>query len=260
MVLFEIDSYFIDAKPMQDSTDKLMIHAYHKLWQWIMASGKVKPKMHLLDNEALEAFKHEIAKNCQYQLVPPDTHCRNLAEQAIQTFKSHFIAILSGVDESFPMPLWDWLLPQAVLTLNLLRQANADPKISAYKFVHGKFEYNKMPLAPMGCAVQVHEHPQKQRTWAEHSVDGWYLQMSHEHYCCHVVFIKKTRSERVLDTVVFKHCYLTAPEVTPEDSLIQTLNNVKAAVTKHKNVHHKNALEQLTNLSKLWAPLNDKKV
>jgi hypothetical protein len=84
-----------------------------------------------------------------------------LAEQAIQTFKSHFIAILLGVDELFPMPLWDRLLPQAVLTLNLLRQANADPKILAYKFVHGKFDYNKMLLAPLGCAVQVHEHPQK---------------------------------------------------------------------------------------------------
>ncbi len=62
IALFEIDSNFIDAKPMQDSMDKLMINAYHKLWQRIMASGKVKPKMHLLDNEALEAFKCEIAK------------------------------------------------------------------------------------------------------------------------------------------------------------------------------------------------------
>jgi hypothetical protein len=60
--------------------------------------------------------------------------------------------------------------------------------------------------------------------------------------------------------VVFKHCYLTAPEVTPEDRLIHTLNNVKAAVTKHKSVHHKNVLEHFTNLSNLWALLNDKKV
>ncbi len=95
----------------------------------------------------------------------------------------------------------------------------------------------------MVCAVQVHEHPQKQCTWAEHSVDGWYLQTLHEHYHCHVVFIKKTRSEHVLVTVVFKCHYLTAPEVTPEDRLIQTLNDVKAVVTKHKSVHHKSALE-----------------
>jgi hypothetical protein len=63
--------------------------------------------MHILDNEASDAFKKEIRKNCNLQLVPPDTHCRNLAERAIQTFKSHFIAILAGVDPSFPMSLWD---------------------------------------------------------------------------------------------------------------------------------------------------------
>jgi hypothetical protein len=107
MVLFEIDSNFIDTKPMRDSTGKLMIDAYHKLWQQIMASGKIKPKMHLLDNEALEAFKCDFAKKCHYQLVPLDYHHRNMAEQAIQTFKSHFIAILSGVNELFPMPQWD---------------------------------------------------------------------------------------------------------------------------------------------------------
>jgi hypothetical protein len=79
--------------------------------------------MHILDNEASKGFKVEINKNCTLQLVPPDTHCSNLAERAIQTFKAHFISILSGVDQSFPMELWDRLIPQTVLTLNLLHQA-----------------------------------------------------------------------------------------------------------------------------------------
>jgi hypothetical protein len=77
--------------------------------------------MHILDNEALVEFKKEIKKNCNLQLVSPDTHRQNLAERAIQTFKSHFISILAGVDPAFPMSLWDCLLPQAVLTLNLLQ-------------------------------------------------------------------------------------------------------------------------------------------
>jgi hypothetical protein len=63
--------------------------------------------MHILDNEALQALKDKIRDNCKLQLVPLDTHQQNLAERAIQTFKSHFIAILSGVDENFPMQLWD---------------------------------------------------------------------------------------------------------------------------------------------------------
>jgi hypothetical protein len=113
--------------------------------------------VHILDNEASAWFKEEIQKNCDLQIVPPDTHRRNLAEQAIQTFKSHFLAILAGVHPSFPMMLWDRLVPQAVLTLNLLHQAKADPKMSAYDFVHGKMDYNKVPLAPLGCAVQMHK-------------------------------------------------------------------------------------------------------
>jgi hypothetical protein len=36
-----------------------------------------------------------------YQLVPP--HC---AERAIQTFKEHFVTVLSSVDPAFPLHLW----------------------------------------------------------------------------------------------------------------------------------------------------------
>ena len=119
MVLYEVDGNYIDAELMRDHSDKSMIKAYQALWARTTRMRKENPKLHILDNEASAAFKAEIRKNCEYQLVPPDTHRRNLAERAIQTFKSHFIAILAGVDPTFPMSLWDRLLPQAVLTLNL---------------------------------------------------------------------------------------------------------------------------------------------
>ena len=50
-------------------------------------------------------------------------------------------------------------MPQAKLTLNLLQQANADPQLSVYAYLHSPFVFNKMPLAPMGCHVQVHKSP-----------------------------------------------------------------------------------------------------
>ncbi len=53
------------------------------------------------------------------------------------------------MDDSFPMKLWDKLLPQTVLTLNLLRQSNFAPTVSAYQYVRRIFDYNKMLLAPM---------------------------------------------------------------------------------------------------------------
>ena len=63
----------------------------------------------------------------KYQLVLAHIHRRNAAERAIRTFKAHFLAILAGVATDFPQYLWDLLLPQAELTLNLLHQANVNP-------------------------------------------------------------------------------------------------------------------------------------
>ncbi len=209
MVLFEVDGKSIDAEPVKDHTNASLIKAYLALWGRLTASGAVTPTMHIMDNKVSVRFKNEIKKNTKLQLVPPDTHRQNLVERAIQTFKNHFIAILLGVDESFPMALWDRLIPQAVMTLNMLRKSRVNPNISAYKYVNRKFDYNKMPLAPMGCAVQVHVSPNRRLTWAEHALDGWYLRTSEEHYRCHVVFVKKTRAERISDTVFFQHRYIT---------------------------------------------------
>jgi hypothetical protein len=62
----------------------------------------------------------------------------------------------------------------------------------------------KMPFAPMGCAVQLHQSSTKQASWAEKFIDGWYLQTSPEHYQYHVIYFKQTKSKRVSDTVFSK--------------------------------------------------------
>ena len=149
------------------------------------------------------------------------------------------------------MQLWDRLVPQAVLTLNLLRKANANPSISAYEFVHGKFDYNKMPLAPMGCAAQVYESPHNRKSWAPHSVDGWYLRTSSEHYQCHVVFIKKTRSERISDTVHFDHEHITQPMVTPTDLIVKTLQDLAQTIKNAPNLKGKEQMDALLRLERL---------
>ena len=87
------------------------------------------------------------------KLVLPGSHRRNAAELAIRNFKAHFLSILAGTADDFPMQLWDRLLPQAETTVNLLQKSNATPTVSAYAHLSGPFDYNKMPLAPMGCAA-----------------------------------------------------------------------------------------------------------
>ena len=75
------------------------------------------------------------------ELVPPGCHQRNAAEVAIHNFKTHFLSVLAGVAEDFPANLWDGLLTQTEITLNLLQKSNVTPNVSAYAHLSGPFDY-----------------------------------------------------------------------------------------------------------------------
>jgi hypothetical protein len=47
------------------------------------------------------------------------------------------------------------------------------------------------------------KHLKKDKTWAPHGQDGWYIGTAMEHYRCYTVYISKTRSNRILETVEF---------------------------------------------------------
>ena len=164
-----------------------------------------------MDNEVSDAYKQAIIDmQMEYQLITPHVHRANIAEKAIQTFKGHFISIMAGVDDSFPLHLW---------TLNMLRPSNVSPKISAYMYANGNHDYNAHPFAPLGCKVLIHETPDNRHTWDTHALDGWYIGTSMEHYRNQIVWCKDTRAERISDTVWFKHKYLTNPELTAADAI-----------------------------------------
>jgi len=93
----------------------------------------IVPKKHILDSEVSEAMKTIIKDEYKMamELVPPGCHRWNAAEVTIRNFKAHFLGILAGTAEDFPPSLWDRLLPQTEITLNLLRQSNATPTVSA---------------------------------------------------------------------------------------------------------------------------------
>ena len=94
-----------------------------------LTNNKHLVDIQILDNEASAEYKRAIKTkwNAAYQVVPPNTQQSNAAERAIRTFKANFLSILTGVAPGFPSILWDLLLPQNELTLNLLRQATLDP-------------------------------------------------------------------------------------------------------------------------------------
>jgi hypothetical protein len=93
------------------------------------------------------------------QLVPPHNHRANAAEQALATFKEHFIAALATVDQLCPLQLWDEFLPQVELALNMLRFSRRNPEISANQEVYGAFNVNKTPLALLGTKALIYDNP-----------------------------------------------------------------------------------------------------
>ena len=144
-----------------------------------------------------ESSKNAIAENkMKYQLIPPNDHRRNVAEKAIQTFKDHFVSVLCGTDDNFPLQLWCQLLRQAEHQLNMLRKSRAVPTMSAFEHMYGKHSYDAHPWAVLGSEIELHVMPAQQRTSASHTKKGYYLVTSWEHYRCHDVWIPETRATR----------------------------------------------------------------
>ena len=109
------------------------MQVYNSIIQ-ILADRVHHVEVQILDNKVSAEFNKTIVKDCgpSYQLVPPNVHRRNVAERAIQIFKAHFLEILAGVDPNFPKYMWDNLLVQTELTIDLLRQATLNPRMSAW--------------------------------------------------------------------------------------------------------------------------------
>jgi hypothetical protein len=117
-----------------DKADKHCIPVFNTIMAWLAACG-LSVDLNIIDNEASADFKRVITESwkTKLELVLPDMHWRNKAERMIRHFKNHSLSILASIDTAFPPYRWDLLLPQVKLTVNLLRQATINPKISAWE-------------------------------------------------------------------------------------------------------------------------------
>ena len=101
----------------------------------------------------------------------------------------------------------------------------------------------------MGCDAQVHEKTDKQSTWAYHSVEGWYLATSPEHYRTHLCHIKTTNSKRFTDTDQFSHHKITKPEITHADKIMAAIADCNKAIKNMGRSYGAYELKQLIKLT-----------
>ena len=142
MILHEIDSNSTCIEPMKNIIEGNMILAWRRALERMKVQGIV-PTRQVLDNEISTEYILEIKNTTMtYQLFHPDDHRRNLEEKAFQTWKYHFIGVVSGTAEIFPTHLWCQAISQAERQLLLLLKSNMNPKISSYAHVYGPHDYN----------------------------------------------------------------------------------------------------------------------
>jgi len=112
----------------------------------------------------------------------------------------------------------------------------------------------------MGCEVQIHKKVDKRGMWSYHSVDGWYLSTSPEHYRVHNCYAKTTQAERLTDTTQFKHNNKPYPTISSHDKIMHALANGKTALKGMMNDNPTQQMEELqTIVTNAHAYLNQRK-
>ncbi len=211
LVVYHYKSNAILALTISGFDDNTIFAAYKTQFEFLESKGH-KIKLNMMDNQCTKQIKKILtANNCALLLVEPHNHCVNAAKRAIQTFKDHFISALAITDSKFPLQLWDKLTSQVKNTLNLMQALRINPNMSAYEAIWGPYNWNRFPLAPLGCKAVIYKSPDARGLWGSHGTNAWYLGPLVDHYQCNHYFVPKTRAYQISgSTKLFpQHCQVT---------------------------------------------------
>ena len=226
MVVYDYNANVIWGRAIKNRQAATITSAWKELRDMFTVVGH-RPTHYVMDNKINGDLRDAIKKeNMQLQLTPPNIHRRNAAERAIQTWKNHFLSGLATCHPQFPVREWDRLIPQANITLNLLRSSRINPRLSAYAFIFGIFNFNATPLAPPGTKVIIHKKTKQRGSWAYHGVPGWYIGPSMEHYRCVKCHVPGTGADIDVDTVTFIQHHTPIPEVTDRTAVRQAVEDI----------------------------------
>ena len=225
-VMYDYDGNAILVKAIPNRQAATIKNAWENLYCKLTKQGHVI-KNFILDNEISDDLKSSFKKyNISFQCVPPHIHRVNAAERAIQTFKHHFLSGLATCNSKFPIDEWDRLLPQAQMTLNMLRATRINPKLSSYTYLHGNFDFNATPIAPPGTKVIIHKKVDDRLSWEYHGKMAWYIGPAMSHYRCVKCYVPSTNTEIIADTVQFIPEHVPIPIATTESFLRQAVADI----------------------------------
>ena len=232
LVFFYEEGNYIHLEPIPNRSGEQQAKAHTKALAFFQSHGVTTFDLAMMDNEISPEVRNVYAAVCPIQFVPPDTHRANKAERAIRTFVNHFIAILCGCDPIFPMKLWDQLLLQAEVTLNMLRSSALSVHVSAYQHLCGAWDWNRYPLAPLGMLVVILVSANSRESFADHGEQALYLGPSMEHYRTFRVYCVRTGRQRESSTVSWHpHSKLLLPLNSPWQTFCTDVTRLVDSIT-----------------------------
>ena len=126
--------------------------------------------------------------------------------------------------------MWENLLAQTELTLNLLCQSTLNPCISEWGYFNGAFEYTSTPLGPIGCKIIIHTTSKNCNPGIKEGREGFIVGPAIHHYHCIQAIGSKKEALIITDTSDYLHEYLTQPSVTSEDRMTHTIHFLSTAL------------------------------
>ena len=190
--------------PQPNKSAEACVTSFQSIFRFYNSHGHVISHL-ISDNETsatTRAFFSSPNISCSVQHVSPNNHRANPAERHIRTAKNHIISTLASVHITFPLDLWDRLIPFIELTLNHLQPSHSDPSISAYHGLYGKpCDFLAHPIHPAGQLCYTHVAPLVRKSWDKHSLRAFYIGPALSSYRCHHVYVVSTSSMRISSTL-----------------------------------------------------------
>jgi hypothetical protein len=133
------------ALPITNFSNDCIFAAYTQQYELLESKGFTM-KLNVMDKQASKVItKFLMTKKCNNLLIKQNDQRINAAEQAIQSFRAHFISALATTRCKFPLQLRDRLIPQVKTTLNMLHPSRLIPQCWHMNFLRANITGTDFP-------------------------------------------------------------------------------------------------------------------
>lgn len=180
----------------------------------------------------------------EVERLPKEAHWGMQPRRWFKQPKNHTKATIAGCDSSFPMHLWDRLLPQIELSCSYSSQ----PKFLSTSVPLRQPWLQHNTTTSTWCPIQ-HLTITTQTSQDENSKDGFHVGTCSDHYHMYDLWMKATQAIQNCEMLFFKHQNIMQPTVTKTDIVADSAHNLIEAVKgNYALVNIKTELKALDNL------------